>query len=257
MSTQRRLGLFVLGVFLLLGTHCEREENDFDSCPPEMKRATIDGASLCACDLAQYGHADAGAEQERQAMVAGDLSFKGCNADDWVPEGYMFAFPDGRVIQVEEICKVADGTNTYVTHGDTSCMDCDHDGLACVPEPCWKKYNVYDSGCGFGEYCSPNGTCKACAALGEGKPGGPLECGGECGGCPDESMCVNGVCTGLVRCVVNPTGTCSEKAPTWCPIVIPVGAGPISGMPCSCALQFECNSGCNGTYQTTYYGSIE
>ncbi|MFO0589868.1 MAG: hypothetical protein U0441_20170 [Polyangiaceae bacterium] len=259
MSSRAR-GLVAIVSFTFFAWACERGAADFDSCPSGLLRTILDGSSpVCACEADTNGDkVITDEEQANRAMaVAGDLVFVSCNSDDWVPEGYFFAPGDGRIIQVPEICKVSGQPNVYVTHESIECTACDC-GQSCVPEACLERCNVADTGCDDGSYCAASGECLACAAAGTGT--GARECGGECGGCPDDSMCVDGVCTGLVRCLVKPDGVCSEKAPTWCPYsLLALGATGawVSGYSCSCTLQFTCNEGCNGTYQTTYPGTIE
>jgi hypothetical protein len=240
----------LLPVALLLLAACwMREEGDFDSCPPTMVRTLLGDAPVCACSADQDGDHQL-TEQEiaqRPMMRAGDLWFQGCNADDWVPAGFLFlvARPDGPPVSmlVPEICKVAGEPNTYVGHEGVTCEACDCATSGCLAPACAATCGVSEAACGGGgTFCGDSGGCEPCED----------RCGGSCGPCADGSMCVDGTCTGLVRCIVTPSGPCTEKAPTWCPLDARTVA---AGAPCSCSFQFPCGSA--GFWQATWTGQVE
>jgi hypothetical protein len=63
-----------------------------------------------------------------------------------------------------------------------------------APDPDCGNPNLPVLGCGFGDTCSPEGTCEACAPSCDGKACGDDGCGGVCGSCGDTQVCFLGEC---------------------------------------------------------------
>lgn len=244
----------LVGCVAVVGITCdtERMPSDFDSCPLTLPRATVNNAPVCVCN-ADRNHDMIISEEElatRPVLTAGKAVFQGCNPDDWVPTGYTYVVA-GMPFSVPEVCKVLGEPSTFITHTSVQCADCDC-AASCIPKPCQDRCKTTARGCASSQFCDERGQCTSCVPFGTAERGVTRDCGGGCGPCRDGSMCVDGACTGWVRCMVKPSGLCSEKAPTWCPYL----AGTIApGSQCGCYLTFQCGS--MGLFSTTYMGTIE
>lgn len=231
------------GLITLVASACERRAHDFDNCPPGLVLRVSGDLYGCFCDADLDGDTIITDEEARTRPVISSRGalYQSCDTQDWVPEGYVFFIGPG-FAPVPSICRVNGESNVFVIEDTVSCANCDCDGT-CIGGPCLERCGAHESGCAPSEFCSSLGTCESC--------GMTRQCGAGCGPCLDGSMCVDGQCTGLVRCMVEPSGFCSESAPTWCPVS---AAFFRPGDACGCDLTFPCDA---ATYRTQYYGSVE
>lgn len=150
-------------------------------------------------------------------------------------------------INTEVFCAVDAGNEpvTYLERDETSCQSCDCESFdGCIPGGC-RRVCGDTRQCAPGQTCLANGTCAEC-----GFAPGQIQCGGGpdgCGSCPADTMCIEGFCSAVRRCVISP-GFCD--VPEWCPLDIrpspqnPSGYSPLDGEPCYCLFPREspCNS---------------
>lgn len=243
MSLGRRLS-FLMGLsLLLLGSDCSRRPEDFDSCPSGLVRTFVDGTPACACNADTDGNGIISEEEfvSRQVIASSDVLSRGCSSDDWVVEDGVF-FVGGQLIPAPQLCEVVGDERDFLGNGSLQCVSCDCSG-PCIPSAC-ETTCAETRSCPSGEYCGREATCAQC--------GSNRECGAGCGACADGSICIDGRCSGLVRCSINPTGFCSERAPTWCPL--PAFENR-RGARCFCDLSFQCGSA--GLFRTVYSGFVE
>lgn len=235
--------------FVLWATTACREEAGEVACPPGAARDSRNG-DLCVC------------KEEGEQMVSGlqGMSYPACDPIDtrdfqgaWLlietfaDLGYGMLSPYG-VIDSDVFCSAELGPRNFLERDDATCSACDCAAFGeCIPAGCRAACGV-DKVCGAGQTCLADGSCATCGFM-----PGQIQCGGGpdgCGACPGGTMCVEGLCSALLRCQVSPSSLCD--VPDWCPVDVRNLSGPAyPGASCFC------NYPANGGTCQTFYGSLE
>ncbi|MCB9610171.1 MAG: hypothetical protein H6716_26525 [Polyangiaceae bacterium] len=167
--------------------------------------------------------------------------------DTFTDQGTGQLEPTGRIVS-EVFCAAEEAPRTFLERDQTKCEVCDCDAFQeCIPQGCRKT-------CGSGSLCEPGSTCLAsgvCSPCGFGP--NQVQCGGGpdgCGACPGGTMCVEGLCSALLRCDTGKSALCD--VPDWCPVDVRNAPGPVGpGTPCFCVYPY------NGSACQSFNGYLE